>query len=159
MLRLGVVCFSLFLSLSGYSAYAQVLKVQANGRTFEVTLTEILSLPHIVVTVSEQSQQTQFEGVPLSTILQRVGYDAGYGLHGPLLMQALLVEAADGEQVAFSLAEIDPTFVANNVILADKRNGKELSTREGPFRVIAPKDKRMDRWLPQVTTLRVGTVK
>jgi hypothetical protein len=109
--------------------------------------------------VSEQGQQAQFEGVLLSTLLERAGYDAEYGLHGPLLSAALLVEAADGEQVAFSLAEIDPTFSANNVILADKRNGKELSTREGPFRVIAPKDKRMDRWLPQVTTLRVGAVR
>jgi hypothetical protein len=111
-----------------------------------------------VATVSSQGGQTRFEGVLLSTLLQAAGFDSGYGVHGPLLSQALLVESADGESVVFSLAEIDPTFSTGNVILADRRDGKEMDVKEG-FRVVAPQDKRMDRCLPQVTTLPVGVVK
>jgi hypothetical protein len=71
----------------------------------------------------------------------------------------LLVEAADGYKVVYALAELDPAFASREIILADKRDGKPLDAKEGPFRIVAPGDKRPARWAHQITTLRVTVVK
>jgi hypothetical protein len=77
-------------------------------------------------------------------------------MRGPRMTEVLLVEAADAYKVVFALAEFDPPFAPR--ILADKRDGKPLDAREGPFRIVAPGDKRPARWARQITTLRVTAV-
>jgi hypothetical protein len=67
----------------------------------------------------------------------------------------VIIEAADGYKVAFALAELDSAFTSSKAILADKRDGKPLSAKEGPFRIVVPSDKRPARWVRQVTALRV----
>jgi len=67
----------------------------------------------------------------------------------------VIIEAADGYKVAFALAELDSAFTSSKAILADKRDGKPLSVKEGPFRIVVPSDKRPARWVRQVTALRV----
>jgi hypothetical protein len=47
---------------------------------------------------------------------------------------------------------------AREIILADKRDGKTLDAKEGPFRIVAPGDKRPARWIRQITALKVITV-
>jgi hypothetical protein len=75
------------------------------------------------------------------------------------MTEVLLVEAADGYKVVYALAEIDPAFASREIILADKRDGKPLDAKEGPFRIVAPGDKRPARWARQITTLRVTVAK
>jgi hypothetical protein len=75
------------------------------------------------------------------------------------MAEAILVEAADGYKVVFAVAEFDPAFAAREIILADKRDGKTLDAEEGPFRIVAPGDKRPARWIRQATTLKVIAVK
>jgi len=79
----------------------------------------------------------------------------GKGLKGPLLANCLLVEAADGYRVVFSLPEIDPALTDKVVILADRKDGKPLDDKEGPFRLIVPHDKLAMRWVKQVTRASV----
>ena len=69
----------------------------------------------------------------------------------------LQVSASDGYNVVFALPELDPDFGDRHIILADKRDGKDLSSKEGPFRIIAPEDKRRARWVRNVTSLAVKT--
>jgi hypothetical protein len=71
----------------------------------------------------------------------------------------LFVSASDGYHVAYALAEIDPTFAVREIILADKRDGRPLGPKEGPYRIVAPGDKRPARWIRQVTELKVTAVK
>jgi len=56
-------------------------------------------------------------------------------------------------------ADLDPAFATREILLADNRDGKPLHSREGPFRVVAPGDKRPGRRIRQVTTLRIIVVK
>jgi hypothetical protein len=154
----GLMCASLAMAFLTSVCRAQTVSIVSNGKTTELTRTQIFSLPHVTVTVSSPGGPARFDGVPLSALLASAGIDMGYGLHGLELTKVVLVEAADGEQTTFSLAEIDPTFSGNNVILADHQNGKELSIREWP-RIIGPADKRMDRWLPQVAKLSIVVVR
>jgi hypothetical protein len=46
-----------------------------------------------------------------------------------------------------------------DIILAGKRDGKPLDPKEGPFRIVAPGDKRGARWVRQVMTLELIAVK
>jgi hypothetical protein len=67
----------------------------------------------------------------------------------------LLVEAADGYRVLFALPEIDPAFTDKRVVLAFLKDGKPLDAKEGPYRIVVPDEKRMARWVRQVTTLKI----
>jgi hypothetical protein len=53
--------------------------------------------------------------------------------------------ARDGFQAVFSLAELDPSFTSNDVIVADSVEGKPFADAQGPLRIIAPRDKRASR--------------
>jgi hypothetical protein len=68
----------------------------------------------------------------------------------------LVVEAADGYRAVFALPELDPLFTDRVILLADRRDGKSLSEREGPLRIIVPGEKRPARWVRQVVALKVG---
>jgi hypothetical protein len=41
------------------------------------------------------------------------------------------------------------------VLLADTKDGQPLPTREGPFRIIVPDEKRPARWVRQVRAVTV----
>jgi hypothetical protein len=80
-------------------------------------------------------------------------------LKGKRLASCLLVEAADGYQVVIALPEMDPAFTDKEILLAFLRDGKPLDAKEGPYRVVIPDEKRMARWVRQVTTLKIAEVK
>ena len=67
--------------------------------------------------------------------------------------------AADGYQIVFSLAELDPDITDNQYLVADVANGKPLTTESGPFRLVVPKDKRGARWVRMLATLNVAFVR
>src|SRR5262249_48534076 len=95
-----------------------------------------------------------YEGVALADVLRSAKVTVGKALKGPLLANSLVVEGADGYRVAFSLPEVDPDLTDNMVLLADRKEGKALDDKEGPYRLIVPHDKRPMRWVGQV--LRIG---
>jgi hypothetical protein len=54
--------------------------------------------------------------------------------------------------------ELDPAFTDKQVLLAFLKNGKPLDEKEGPYRIVIPSDKKMARWVRQVTTLKIVDV-
>jgi len=138
---------------------AQSLEVATtDGHATTISAAQIANAAHVSVNVDEHGTPARFEGVPLSTILGMAGVKLGDSLRGLRLAEVLLVTASDGYKVAFALAEADPAFASREIILADKRDSKPLDAREGPFRVIAPGDKRPARWIRQVTQMKVVAV-
>jgi len=71
----------------------------------------------------------------------------------------LLVEAADGYRVVIALPELDTGFTDKQMVLAFVRDGKPLGEKEGPYRIVIPDEKRMARWVRQVTTLKIVVVR
>lgn len=67
----------------------------------------------------------------------------------------MVVEAADGYAVVFSLPEFDPAFGNRIVLLADRRNGQALAVDELPLRLVIPDDQRRARWVRKITRVRV----
>jgi hypothetical protein len=99
--------------------------------------------------------KTSHEGVALRDVLAKAGVAMGEALRGKALARVVIASAADGYQVAFALAELDPGFNDHVILVADTRNGKPLLADSGPLQIIVPQDKRAARWVRQVTTLEV----
>ncbi len=139
---------------------AQTLQVtDTEGHAITLSATQIATLPRLTIKVLDHDKPAEFEGVSLAGVLALAGVQLGDKLRGPRMTEVLLVEAADGYRVSFSLAEVDPAFAVRDIIVADKRGGKPLDPKEGPLRIVAPGDKRPARWVRQVTGLRLIAVK
>lgn len=117
---------------------------------------DLAKLPRQTVQAKDHDgRNTTFEGIAIGEILKLAGAPAGEKLRGKGLSLYLLVEAADGYRVVFALPELDPAFTDQTIILADRRDGKQLSQQEGPLRIVVPGEKRQGRWVRQVVTLSI----
>jgi hypothetical protein len=152
-----IICCFLFVVTALSAQTLQVTDAEDHATTLGAT--QIATLPHSIVKVLDHDKPAQFEGVSLASVLALAGVQLGDKLRGPRMTEVLLVEAADGYKVAFALAEVDPAFAVRDIIVADKRDGKPLGAKEGPWRIVAPGDKRPARWVRQVTALRLIGVK
>lgn len=155
---LAIVAF-LVLALAPAIVAQSLQVVRLDGTSATLTAAQIAAVPHVTVNVKDHDTSAEFEGVPVSAVLALAGVQAGGPMKGPQLSEALLVEASDSYKVVFALAEVDPDFATREILLADKSNGKPLDAKQGPFRIIAPGDKRPARWARMVTTLRIVAVK
>lgn len=111
--------------------------------------------PHVTVQASDHGANGSWSGVPLSAILSAAGVPLGEALRGRNMALYVRISAADGYRAVYALAELDPQFRNEPVILADRHDGKPLAAKEGPFRVVAPTDQRPARWIRQVTRIDV----
>lgn len=137
--------------------YAQQLTIETEGgKTTTLSRADVESLPRIKIPAGKP--EAQYEGVALHGVLEKAGVTLGDTLKGKRMASYLLVEAADGYRVVFALPELDPAFTEKSVILAFLKDGKPLDDKEGPFRVVIPEEKRMARWVRQVTRLKVVDV-
>jgi hypothetical protein len=130
--------------------------VNEKGKTTAFTTEALAKLPRERMTVTDRSGRTaMYEGVALAALLRAAEVTLGKDLKGPLLANCLVVEAADKYKVLFSLPEIDPDLTDRVVLLADRKDGKALDSKEGEYRLIVPHDKRPSRWVRQVTRISV----
>jgi hypothetical protein len=139
---------------------AQTLQaVGTDGKATSLSAAQINALPHVKVSVQDHGATSEFDGVPLAEVLAAAGIKLGDSMRGPRMTESMLVEAADNYKVVFALAEVDPAFATRQIILADRKNGKPLDAKEGPFRIVAAGDKRGARWVRQVTAIRIVAVR
>jgi hypothetical protein len=145
------------LILQAALAQSQQLTVQTEpGKQVVLARADLEALPHIKITTAVSGVSATFEGVSLKSALERAGVGFGETLKGKRLASFLLVEAADGYRVVIALPEIDPAFTDKQIVLAFLKDGKPLDEKEGPYRIVMPDEKRMARWVRQVTALRVA---
>jgi hypothetical protein len=152
----AVLCI---LSLNIGSIQAQQLTIQTDSDN-KVTMgrAEIEALPITKVVIGNSGETQTFEGVVLRIILDKAGVQLADSLKGKRLASCLLVGAADDYHVIFALPELDSAFTDKQIILAFLKNGKPLDEKEGPYRIVIPDEKRMARWVKQVTTLKIVNV-
>jgi DMSO/TMAO reductase YedYZ molybdopterin-dependent catalytic subunit len=85
----------------------------------------------------------------------RAGVTLGEKLRGKELATYVVASATDGYQVVFSLAELDPAFIANDVIVADTVDGQPIPRDPGPLRLVVPKESRAARSVRMLERLAV----
>ena len=96
--------------------------------------------------------------VMLEDVLQRAGVPHGEQLRGASLATCVIAEGEDGYRVVFSLAELDSGILESEVIIADSMDGAPIGPKQGPFRLVAPHDKRAARWVRMLKTISVVRV-
>jgi len=145
-------------------AFVAVLRAQnltiAGDVAKPLTLTkaDLASMPRTSATFNDEGTETKYEGVLLYDILKQAGAPLDKQLMGKALATYILAEARDGYQVVYALADIDPNFGANKILVADAVNGKPLFDYQGPFRLVVPGDKkgaRSIRMLEKISVVRL----
>ncbi len=117
---------------------------------------DLAKMPRETVSVSEQDgTKVEYEGVALREVLKRAGAPLGNQLRGKALASYVLAKAHDGYQVVFTLAELDAAFANEQILVADKRDGKSLFGYQGPFRLVCPNDKAGARSVRMLETLEI----
>jgi hypothetical protein len=132
------------------------LGLRADGYHEPISLppTEFRALPQVTVKVhnGHSDADESYSGVLLATLLAKVNVPLGKELRGPKMTLAVLAKGEDGYSVLLSLAEIDPDFHANQVMVADTKDGQPLG-KNGPFQLIVPDDKRPARWVHNLISI------
>jgi DMSO/TMAO reductase YedYZ molybdopterin-dependent catalytic subunit len=124
-----------------------------------LSLDDLRRLPPARVEVAEQGGTAAYDGVRVADLLDKAGVPLGSRLHGEALATCVLAGAADGYQVVFSLAELDPAFSSHEVIVAYAVDGAPLPAGQGPLRLVARGDRRAARAVRSVTRLDVIRVR
>jgi len=146
--------------LSGFasgqtSAEASLVVQGVGGTSATLTLADLAKLPQQTVKTTDHGTPTMFQGVLLADVLSKVALPTGEKFHRTASSYYLLVEAKDGYRVVFAWAELDSSLMDKPIYVVTMRDGKLLSDSEGPFRLVAPGEKRAARWIRQVTALKI----
>lgn len=160
-----IVILFVAVMVSGLS-FAQAVKqasVKISGEVttpFELKLADMQQFPQTQVSRKDRDgKDHNYAGVLLSAILQKAGATMGKDLKGENLAKFASVEASDGYQVIFALAELDKEFTDRQIILATTIDGQPMAPTDGPFRIIVQDEKKPARCIKQVTGIKVGFAK
>jgi len=136
---------------------AAVLAVQGDiPSPLSLTADDLAKMPRETVSVpSPDGTKIVYEGVALLEVLGKAGAPFGKQLRGKALASYVLAKAHDGYQVTFTLGELDPQFGGESILVADKRDGKPLPDKQGPFRLVCPNDHEGARSVRMLETLEV----
>jgi len=166
LLSIPNILFILAASTAGV-AFAQTTPVTAELRIggavstpLVLTVADLKNMPRKKLTVvNPHNKKTEtYEGVLLEDLLHKAGVTQGENLRGAAMATYVLAEAIDGYRVVFSLAELDSGILESEVIVADTLDGAALGAKEGPFKLVAPHEKRPARWvrmLKSITVVRI----
>ena len=122
-----------------------------------LTVVDLKKMPRKTLSlVNPHNKKTEaYEGVLLEELLHRAGVAQGEQLRGPSMATYVIAGAEDGYRVVFSLAELDSGILESEVIVADTMDGAPLGAKEGPFRLVAPHEKRPARWVRMLKSITV----
>jgi len=124
-----------------------------------LSASDLKSMPRQTLKVVNQHEKKEetYEGVAVRELLRRAGVPQNEKLRGAAMATYVVAEASDGYRVVYSLAELDSDFQDSDVIVADSLNGSPLGEKQGPFKMVAPHDKRPARWIRMLKSLNVQT--
>jgi len=163
--RHGVISIAIaitsFCALSVIAQNTSNIKVTGEvTKPLELKKDDLASYKKVSHKVTDRDgKEHEFTGVALIEILEKAGVTTGTKLRGENLAKYILIQATDGYEVVYSLAEVDPEFTDQIVLLITEKDGKPLPPGEGPYRIIAPNDKKQARWIREVRVIKVQFAK
>ena len=122
-----------------------------------LTVADVKKMPRKTLSVvnPHDKKNETYEGVLLEELLRRAGVPQGEQLRGSSMATYVIAEAEDGYRVVFSLAELDSGILESEVIVADTMDGAALAAKQGPFRLVAPHEKRPARWVRMLKSITI----
>jgi DMSO/TMAO reductase YedYZ molybdopterin-dependent catalytic subunit len=161
VILLGHILVATPAALTQITAAATELRIGGAVPTpLVLTLANLKKMPRKTLSVvnPHDNKKEVYEGVLLEDLLQKAGVAHGEHLRGAAMATYVLAEAEDGYHVVFSLAELDSGIVDSEVIVADTMDGAPLGAQQGPFRLVAPHEKRPARWVRMLKSITVVSV-
>jgi hypothetical protein len=160
MTALSAIAFLAFLSCALANAQQSITIQGLDGNKLTYTVEQLRQLPQQSVSMANPHTKATgtFEGVLLIDLLHKAGAPGGDKLRGEELRDYVEVAGSDGYRVVFALAELDPGFQDNAVLVAISGDGKPLDDKQGPVRIVAPQDKRPARSVRMVTSITIRRV-
>jgi DMSO/TMAO reductase YedYZ molybdopterin-dependent catalytic subunit len=138
-------------------AAAELRITGAVSTPFVLTVADLKKMSRKTLSVvnPHSKKKETYEGVLVEELLRKAGVPGGEQLRGPSMAAYVIAGAEDGYRVVFSLAELDSGILESEVIVADTMDGAPLGAREGPFRLVAPHEKRPARWVRMLNSITV----
>ena len=145
-------------SVAQTPAPAAELRISGGVATpLTLTTDDLKKMPRVTLSVVNPHTQKKetYEGVRVEDLLRKAGVPLGEQMRGPAMASYVLAEAEDGYRVVFSVAELDSGIVDSEIIVADTMDGAPLGEKVGPFRIVAPHEKRPARWIRMLKSITV----
>ena len=139
----------------GQIASAETISVSASAAP--VTAELLKGLPEVSARLDVHGVVHECSGPKLIDVLAVLGLPHGEALRGKALARTVEIDARDGYEVVFSLAELDPTLGNTPAIIATRCDGKPLDAKDGPYRLVVPNDQRPARSARQVKTITLSS--
>lgn len=157
-----------FTLLAAFFACSSFLLSQTAGTSLSIggdvptpltlTVDDLSKMPRATAAFTDKDVKANYEGVPLVEILKKAGVPFGKQLRGKNLDSYIVVKAHDGYKVVFTIAELDPDFANENIVVADKKEGSAIPAPQGPFRIVCGGDKvgaRSERMVESIEWIRL----
>ena len=130
------------------------LKITFGEKSATWTPVALAALPHTTVTVYNDRTKANetYAGVPLIDLLTPLGLAEKPS--GKELRLYVAAVGSDDYEVVYSIGEVIPYVHDATVIVADSENGKPL-TDNGPFQLVATREKHPARWVRNLVAIRV----
>jgi hypothetical protein len=156
--------FVLFLIITfSYNVNAQVPSISISGEGIEpviITKSMFSEMKQVVIMAKGHDDIVhRYSGVTLSDILVKAGIVLGDSVKNKTANSYVIITAADNYKAIYSLPEVDPLFAGRSIILADRADKKPLPAEDGPFQIVVPGEKKHTRWIRQVNSIQVVSVK
>ena len=122
-----------------------------------LTIADLRAMPRTTIRAlnTHEKKTETYQGVLLEELLKKAGAPHGERLRGALMTTYVIAEAEDGYRVVFALAELDSGFLDSEVLVADTMDGAPIGPKLGPFRLVAPHEKRPARWVRMLKSITV----
>jgi DMSO/TMAO reductase YedYZ molybdopterin-dependent catalytic subunit len=144
----------------GYADSFELVGLVDRPRRF--TQADLQGYPAVTLTVAYGSgqgfEQGTFTGVRLWDLLQEAGIRVDPTRRNDRLRKYVVATGSDGYEAVFSLAELDPEFGAEVVLVAYRRDGQPLGPREGMARIVIGTDKRGGRLVSNLVRIEVRDI-
>jgi len=124
-----------------------------------IDATTLAGLTRRTISATDEGGHTNtYSGFSLEDLLLKQGLPHGGPVRGKAMLTYVMISAADGYHVLYTLPELDASYTDHIVLIADTRDGQPFLPDSGPYRLITPFDKRDARWVKQVTAVDVQNV-
>jgi DMSO/TMAO reductase YedYZ molybdopterin-dependent catalytic subunit len=134
-----------------------IIFINESGKSSSIDPMKLKSIT--IKAIGHDLKTHEFTGPLLSDFLSNAGVILGEPAKKQTVSSYVIIRAKDNYKCLIALAELDPLFSSSDIIIASKMDGKALSENNGPYQIIVPNDKKHGRWVRQVKSIEIQTVK
>jgi hypothetical protein len=135
------------------------LQLTIESKTSTVTPEDLAAMPQKTVTVRNEhtKKDESYTGVALGDLLAKYGFAMGQATHRKMLHSYIVAEGTDNYWVLYSVTEIESSEHTADVVIATSLDAKPLG-EDGKLKLVASADKKPQRWVRNLSAIRLVTV-